>query len=108
MTARIKNQESRITATLLAGATAFALIVLNLVPRRSVIVTSDQGEWPGSWRLEYGWPSTAYSAFGYDSGSGGMYSWIPEGLALNALLASAAVTLAVLLAVVFTPRPRDS
>ena len=88
----------RIAATLTAGATALALLALNLVPRRSVIVTSDQGEWPGSWRVQYGWPSTAYSAFGYDPGAGGMYSWIPEGLALDALLASLAVILAALLA----------
>lgn len=86
-----------VRAAVAAGATSLALLALNLIPRRGVITTSDQGEWPGSWTLRYGWPSTAYSAFGYDPGSGGSYSWTPEALAANALVASAAVTLAVLL-----------
>jgi hypothetical protein len=97
----------RVATTLAAGATSLALLALNLFPRRGVISTSDQGEWPGSWRVQYGWPSTAYSAFGYDPGTGGMYSWYPDRLALNALVASVAVAVAFLLALIFTALRRS-
>ena len=69
-----------------------------------MISASDQGVWPGSWRVERGWPATAYTEFGYDAATGMRY-WTPEGLTQNALAASAAVTLAVLLAVAI-PRRR--
>ena len=94
-------------ATTAAGATSLALLALNLVPSRGVVVVPDDGEWPGSWTVRYGWPSQAYSAFGYDPGAGGMYSWYPEGLALNALVASVATSLAFLLALAFTARRRS-
>jgi hypothetical protein len=84
----------RFAATLAAGATSLALLALNLVPRRSFIVT-DEGPWPESWRLQFGWPSTAFTEFGYDPTIRMTY-WTYEGLAANALVASAAVTLAVL------------
>jgi hypothetical protein len=96
----------RLAATLAVGATSLALLALNLVPSRGVVVTEE--EWPGSWTVRYGWPSKAYSAFGYDADSAGMYSWYPEGLTTNALVASAAVVVAFLLALALTARRRPS
>ena len=95
----------RIAATLAAGATSLALLALNLIPRRGVISTPEDGVWPGSWSAAYGWPSTAYYAFGYDARTR-MYSWTPEALASNALAASVTVAVAILLALVLAPRPR--
>jgi hypothetical protein len=86
----------RIAATLAAGATSLALLALNFIPRRSVIIT-DEGPWPDSWNLQFGWPSTSYTSFGYDARTR-MGFWMSEGLAANALVASLAVTLAALLA----------
>lgn len=91
---------TRFGATLAAGATSLALIALNLVPRRSQIIT-DEGPWPESWRLEFGWPSTARAEFGYAPSDTRMMYWTPEGLATNALVASAAVTLALLFSFAF-------
>lgn len=95
----------RLAATWAAGATSLALLALHLVPRRSFIVT-DEGPWPESWRLQFGWPSTAYTEFGYDPAIRMMYG-TPEGLAANAIVASAAVTLAIVLARVRCGAPFD-
>ena len=95
---------SRLRATIAAGTTSLALLALNLVPSRGVVVTEE--EWPGSWTVRYGWPSKACSAFGYDPGTGGCRSWYPDGLALNALVASVATSLAFLLALAVTARRR--
>lgn len=87
---------------LAALAAAAVLLWLNLRTRHGQVVTSDEGVWPGSWKRSNGWPWQAYGAFGYDPGSGGVYGWCLDGLALNLALgilpAAAAAALACVLA----------
>ena len=78
----------------LAALTTGALLLwANLRPRLGQVVTGDDGVWPGSWTLRFGWPWDFYQSFGYDPGSGGAYCWIMEGLlkdvALGTVLVSA-------------------
>jgi len=88
---------------LAALAVATILLWANLRPRRGRVVTADEGPWPGSWTLRYGWPWDVYQSFGYDPDSAGMYSWRLDGLALDAALA-----LGIVAAAAFLLQPRSS
>ena len=79
-------------AILVTGGLAFA----NLHTVERPIVTSDQGEWPGSWKRLYGWPMTAYGSFGYDRSDGGMYWWVPEAIWVDGLVAAGILGFVVL------------
>ena len=79
-------------ALITAGGLAFA----NLQTVEHPIVTSDQGEWPGSWKRLYGWPLTAYGSFGYDRSDGGVYWWVPEAIWVDGLVAAGILGFVVL------------
>jgi hypothetical protein len=100
---RRRRDLSPVVLPALAALAAAALLLwANLRARHGQIVTSDEGVWPGSWKRRYGWPWDVYGSFGYDPGSGGVYWWCLEGLALDLavglLIAAGAALLARMLA----------
>ena len=102
---RARDLPPLVLPALAALASAALLGWANIRPRRGQVVTSDDGVWPGSWTLRFGWPQDVYQSFGYDPGSGGSYAWCMDGLALDLALGFFIVAGAAVLARMHAPSP---